>query len=184
MWLYGVLKVIILLFFSATLFVYLAKEMAKVCLDAMAEPLIFLGKLRPIWSVYDRCCIDPSAIFCKQVELSPPNMIQGCFFGDLQRIFRASFAKAVAKKVRSLRSTFAAVTMKHCYFLVDFSQHCLASTLGCFPDRSRSCRLHTVWVRLSGTKVNSHNHAKEKHGSCESFTKAFLFYPRRTAVCR
>ena len=64
--------------------------------------------------------------------------------------------------------------MKLCCFLVEFSQHSLASTLGRLPDHSHRCRLHAVCVRLSSAKLDSHNPAKEKHGIRESFAKVIF----------
>ena len=100
-----------------------------------------------------------------------PNHDSGCWFlGVLQRFLCESFAEVPRKQWRKRRcpwkpvaphSTFAASrsleSNETLLFLVEFSQHSLAFTLGCLPDHSHSFRLHAVWVRLSSTKVDSHN---------------------------
>ena len=78
----------------------------------------------------------------------------------------------VSIEASSPHSTFAAASQVNVvnddYFLVEFPQNGLASTLGCLPDRSHRYCLHAVWLCLNSTKVDSGNPAKDKRKIRES----------------
>ena len=123
------------------------------------------------------------------MELNP-NHDSGCgFFGwfakDFLRKFCESSAKAADDKVSmeasSPHSTFAAtsqgnvVNNETLLFPGGISQHGLPFALGCLSDISHSYCLHADRVRLSSTKADSCNPAKDKRGVREhifSFAKS------------
>ena len=86
-----------------------------------------------------------------------PNHDSGCwFFGCFAKVFVRKFSRkshessgereGVPWKPVAPHSTFAASrsleSNETLLFLVEFSQHSLAFTLGCLPDHSHSFRLH------------------------------------------
>lgn len=99
-----------------------------------------------------------------------------CLF-DLQRIFRESSAKALAKEMVSMEalsphSTFALSREAGNNETLLFIAMALHLPLA-VSDHSHSWRSHAVWLCLSSTKVDNHNPAKEKR----RLAKVYKFSP-------